>query len=294
MSIVNYITGKTGLLGVIGRPLSHSISPELHNTLSNYLGIDTAYIPLKVDEGNLKEAVNGLKALNFRGFNVTIPYKNDVIDCVDVISKEASLIGAVNTIKNVNNKLFGYNTDMDGFIDSFKEESGTDFKNKNVVILGAGGAARAIALGVVYDGAKKLYILNRTIEKALQIAQVINEKVLFKNIECFKIDDIATIELLEQADIIVNTTSLGMYPNINESPIRTPFEFSSKQIIYDVIYNPKKTVFMEQASNRGCKTINGLGMLIYQGIRAYEIWMDIKVPQDIAKGVFAEFTEYLT
>jgi len=288
MNIVHNVTGKTKLLGVVGRPLSHSISPELHNTLSNYLGIDAVYMPLRVDEGNLGDAIKGLKVLDFTGFNVTIPYKNDVIKYVDVISEKASLIGAVNTIKNVNSKFYGYNTDVEGFVNSFKEEAGIGFKNKKVVVIGAGGAARAIALGVAYDGAKKITILNRTLSKAAQIAEIISNNIYHckectQCIESFELNDSTNGQILQQADIIINTTSLGMYPNINQMPFTFPMEFSSDQIIYDVIYNPRKTKFMEQAEKKGCKTINGLGMLIYQGIKAYEIWMDRVVPKEIVK-----------
>jgi shikimate dehydrogenase len=299
MSIIHYVNGKTKLLGVIGRPLSHSISPKLHNTLSDYLGIDAVYVPLAVDEGNLKNAVNGLKALNFAGFNITIPYKSDMVLYVDEISEEAGLIGAVNTVKIINNKLYGYNTDVFGFVNSFKEEAKTDFKNKKVVMIGAGGAAKAIALGVACDGASKIIILNRSLNNAAQIAEIISSNISpYKEypqcIECYELNDNEAIEILKQADIVINTTPLGMYPDVNRMPLTNGMEFSSNQIIYDVIYNPKKTRFMDQAEKKGCKIINGLGMLIYQGIKAYEIWMDLVVPDEIVKKIFSEFQKYLS
>jgi shikimate dehydrogenase len=298
MSIIHYVTGKTKLLGVVGNPLSHSISPELHNTLSNYLGVDAVYMPLKVDREKLGDAIQGLKALDFKGFNVTIPYKSDVVKYVDEISEEASFIGAVNTIKNIDNRLYGYNTDVDGFVNSFKEEAGMGFTGKKVMIIGAGGAARAIAVGVAYNGAKKITLLNRTLSKAMQIADIIISNIPpYKerpdSVESFQLDDDLSAEVLQQADIIINTTSLGMHPDIDRMPVAASAEFNPNQIVYDVIYNPSKTRFLQQAGNRGCKTINGLGMLIYQGIKAYEIWMNITVPREITREIFNQFQKYL-
>lgn len=298
MGIVHFVTGKTELLGVIGNPLSHSISPELHNTLSSYLGINAVYVPLKVDDGKLEDAINGLKALDFKGFNITIPYKSDIIKYIDKISTEASLVGAVNTVRNIDNKLYGYNTDVSGFVTSFKEEAGTSFYKKKVAIIGAGGAARAIAVGVAYDGAKKITILNRTLSKAAQIADVIKNNIspykeYPKYVEYYQLSDNICSEILRQADIIINTTSLGMYPDIDQMPVEGLEEFLSDQIVYDVIYNPAKTRFLELAENRGCKAINGLGMLIYQGIKAYEIWMDMVIPGEIIREIFLRFQKYL-
>jgi len=299
MSIIRYVTGKTKLLGVIGNPISHSISPELHNTLSSYLGIDAVYVPLKVDKERLGDAVQGLKALNFKGFNITIPYKNDVIKYVDEISTEASFIGAVNTVKIIENKLYGYNTDVEGFVNSFKEEAGTGFTNKKVAIIGAGGAARAIAIGVAYDRAKKITLINRTLSKAIQIADIIINNISpyeerTDDVESIQLNDSKCIDVLNQSDIIINTTSLGMYPDIDCMPVPEYVEFKSNQIVYDVIYNPVKTKLLQQAESKGCKIINGLGMLIYQGIKAYEIWMDMTVPGEIAREIFRKFQNYLT
>ncbi|HHV96215.1 MAG TPA: shikimate dehydrogenase [Clostridiaceae bacterium] len=299
MSIIRYVTGKTKLLGVIGNPISHSISPELHNTLSNYMGIDAVYVPFKVEREKLGDAVRGLKALNFKGFNITIPHKSNVIEYLDELSREASFIGAVNTVKIIENKLYGYNTDVDGFVNSFKEEAGTGFTNKKVAIIGAGGAARAIAIGVANEGAQKIFIINRTLSKAIQIRDIIISNIMpYKecpeNIESFQLNDSACTEVLKLADIIINTTSIGMHPDIDCMPVPEHVEFNSNQIVYDAIYNPSKTKFLQQAENKGCKIINGLGMLIYQGIKAYEIWMDITVPKEIAREIFNEFKNYLT
>ncbi|NSW90968.1 MAG: shikimate dehydrogenase [Firmicutes bacterium] len=289
MEIVNNISGKTKLLGVIGNPLSHSISPQLHNTLSRYFGIDAIYVPFHVEKGKLEDAIKGLSAINVLGFNITIPYKNDVVKYIDEISKEAALIGAVNTVKNINGKLYGYNTDASGFIRSFKEESGMDLKGKRAVLLGAGGAARAIAVGLAFEGVSGISIINRTTAKAAEIAEIINNNIS-PIAEFYGTIDSEAQEVLKHGDAIINTTSLGMYPDVDKTPIAFPFEFSSNQVLYDVIYNPGKTKFLEEGEKQGRKIINGLGMLIYQGIQAYEIWMDVKVPDEVIKGLFKAFS----
>lgn len=290
MDIYKGITGKTRLLGVIGNPIEHSISPQLHNTISMYLNEDLAYVPFRVEKNNLESAVRGLKSLNFVGFNVTIPYKSDIIKYIDVNTREALLIGAVNTVKNINGKLYGYNTDAEGFYKSFTREAGTDFKDKKVALIGAGGAARAIAVKIALQGASKIYILNRTISKAANIAEVVNN-----NIKCvaeyYQFDKYSE-NILKQCDVIINTTSLGMYPDVDISPVEDTFQFSSHQIVYDVIYNPSRTKFLFAAENRGCKTINGFGMLIYQGIYAYEIWTGLKLPDDLVNNLFNSFRNY--
>ena len=285
------ITGKTKLVGVIGNPLSHSISPQLHNTISKNLGIDAVYIPFLVEKGKLKEAIDGLKAINVLGFNITIPYKNDALKYIDDVSREASLIGAINTVKNINGKLYGYNTDVQGFIRSFKEESKMDLDGKTIMILGAGGAARAIAVGLAFERVSRICIINRTIKKAEDIAKLINENIS-SIVEYYETGDNVCKEILKLGDIIINTTPLGMFPDIHETPIRFPYAFSSNQVLYDVIYNPAKTIFLKEGEKQGAKVINGLGMLIYQGIEAYEIWFGTKVPNDIIKGLFEAFSSF--
>ncbi|NLC69398.1 MAG: shikimate dehydrogenase [Clostridiaceae bacterium] len=289
MEIVNLITGKTKLLGVIGNPLSHSISPQLHNTVSRGLGIDAVYVPFLVEKGDLGAAVRGLKAINIVGFNITIPYKNEVVRYIDEVSREAALVGAVNTVKNVNGKLYGYNTDIPGFIRSFKEESGMDdLRGKRVALLGAGGAARAIAVGLAFEGISRLYIINRTRGKAADIAELINGNIS-PVAEYHGTSDTKIEEVLTKSDIIINATSVGMYPDVNKTPLDFPFSFLPRQVLYDVIYNPGKTRFLEEGEKQGIKVVNGLGMLIYQGIMAYEIWMGIKVPDEITRRLFEFF-----
>jgi shikimate dehydrogenase len=292
MEIVNSITGKTKLLGVIGDPLGHSISPQLHNTLSRYLGVDATYVPFHVGKGQLEYSIKGLLAVNVLGFNITIPYKKDVINYIDDISREAALIGAVNTVKNINGRLYGYNTDAAGFIRSFKEETGMGLNGKKVVLLGAGGAARAIAVGLAFEEVSEISIINRTISKAAEIAGIINNNISMIA-KYYSTMSLEASDILKQGDIIINTTSLGMYPHIDKTPISFPFEFTDNQILYDVIYNPMRTRFLQEGEKQGLKIVNGLGMLIYQGIQAYEIWMDVKVTDEVIKKLFNALSHLL-
>jgi len=288
MQIQDYITGKSRLAGLIGNPVEHSISPQLHNTLSKYMRVDMAYVAFQVKKEDLEKAVTGLKALNAIGFNVTIPYKKEVMKYIDVNSKEALLMGAVNTVKNICGRLYGYNTDAEGFARSFKEESGESFKGKKIAIIGAGGASRAIAVKIAMEGADSINVVNRTLERASDIVEVINN-----NIRCicraFTIGAAVEGHVFKEADIIINTTPVGMYPDVSKSPVEGFPIFSSGQIVYDAIYNPRKTKFLADAEMCGCKTINGFGMLIYQGIFAYEIWTGFKVPEELVREIFKSF-----
>lgn len=286
------VTGKTKLLGIIGNPIEHSISPQLHNTITSQFGLDFIYIPFRVEPQHLEQAVNGLKALNFEGFNVTIPYKQEILKYINEVSKEALMMGAVNTIKNINGKLYGYNTDAEGFVRSFKEEAGTGFKGKVVSIIGAGGAARAMAVKIAIGEAEKIYIINRTLSSAEDIADIIN-----KNISAvafgLSVQDKKAAGLISESDIVINTTSVGMIPEVDKSPVSGEAEFSSNQIVYDVIYNPTKTRFLSEAEKKGCKIINGLGMLFYQGVTAYEIWTGVKLSDDFIRDTYKSFLTIL-
>lgn len=292
MNIVERVTGKTKVLGVIGNPIEHSISPQLHNTVSHMLEMDFIYVPFRIDRENLGDAVKGLRALGFEGFNVTVPYKKDVLQFLDEVTKEVQLIGAANTIKNLDGRLYGYNTDAEGFARSFKEESGTSFEGKHVTILGAGGAARAIAVKVALEGASSIRIINRTLEKAVEIAEIINQQI-GPVAQGYHSDAPRIFTIIDESDIIVNTTSIGMYPEVEGCPVDEGICFKSHQIVYDAVYNPTKTKLLKKAEQNGCKTINGLGMLFYQGIYAYEIWTGIKLKKETIKDAYASFLTIL-
>jgi len=292
MKIDVRVTGKTKLLGLIGNPVEHSISPQLHNSLSSLLGHDLVYVPLKVEKQNIGAVVNALKRLEFVGFNVTVPYKREIMKYIDENTKEAILMGAVNTVKNIDGRLFGYNTDAEGFARSFKEESGVGFAGKKVVIIGAGGVARSIAVKLAKKGVEKISLVNRTPLKAVELADVVNENIR-EVVQVYNFNDKTFMMAFEESDIIINTTSVGMFPDVNNTPVKVKNRFHKNQIVYDVIYNPVKTKFLKDAEKAGAKVINGLGMLFYQGISAYELWPGVKFSEEDLSKIFASFKKIL-
>ncbi len=279
MILEDRISGKTKVICLIGNPVEHSMSPLLHNTISRELGMDLAYTAFKVENNELCEAVKGLKALNVIGFNVTVPYKKEIMKFLDENSKNALLVGAVNTVKIMDGRLYGYNTDADGFLRSYKDETGEGLNLKNVVILGAGGASRAVAVKAAMDGAKEIHIINRTQSKAEEIAEVINNN-LRKCAYSLSSENPEISELISTADVIINCTSLGMYPEIDKSPLADGL-FNNRQVVCDIIYNPAKTKLLSDAEKAGAKIMNGMGMLFFQGISAYEIWTGVKISDDM-------------
>jgi shikimate dehydrogenase len=292
MLIEERITGKTRLIAVIGNPIEHSISPQLHNTLSKCLGLNLAYVPVKVEPDDIEDIIKGFRKMGFLGFNVTIPYKTEVIKHLDELSDEAMLTGAVNTVKFEGGRTKGYNTDGEGFLRSFKEETGEGFEGRNVVILGTGGAARAIAYAVAREGAKKLHILNRTVSNAESLCGQLREKI-GAEVDYAGIDGREAEEAISSADVIINTTPVGMYPHADDMPLGENCVFQAGQIVYDIIYNPARTMLLNKAEDSGCMAVNGLGMLIHQGIAAYEIWTGIEVPAKISRILSMEFKNYM-
>ena len=276
-----HINGRTKILGIIGDPIEHSFSPYIHNTLCNQLDLNYSYVPFKVSSENLHDAVKGLKAVGIVGFNVTIPHKKNIIRYLDNVSKEALLMGAVNTVKNVEGRLYGYNTDGEGFIRSLYEE-GVYVKGKNIIILGAGGAARGVGIKMALEGAESIVILNRTVERAYEISSIIND-----NIRGVSKHDVLNREILlhygQSCDILINTTPLGMYPDVDSCPVDDMDFLHSGIVVCDLIYNPFKTIFLKKAEEKGCKVINGLGMLLFQGINSFQIWTGVKVSTDAHK-----------
>lgn len=284
------ITGKTGLMGLIGNPVEHSISPQMHNTMCEIMGIDSVYMPFHVKAGQLGAVVSAFRGLNISGFNVTIPYKTDIIEFLDEISNEAKIIGAVNTVHVSNGRLIGYNTDGQGFISSLGLQ-GVEIKGKDIVVIGAGGATRAIAYKMAKAEAKKMTILNRSIEKAKIICELIQANSLTEAVfNELRPNNIS--KYTKDADIIINSTPIGMYPKTNEMPVDNDDMFRNNPCVVDLIYNPIKTEFLKKAEKNGCMTINGLGMLIYQGIRAFEIWNNIQIEENVASVLISKFTQH--
>ena len=285
MLAINPITARTQILCVIGHPLEHSMSPIMHNAAIKDLGLDYIYISFNILPKNLRDAVNGFKALNIKGINVTLPFKQSIIKYLDEIDSLAQKIGAVNTIKNDDGFLKAKNTDGAGAKRALID-AGCDFSEKNVLIVGAGGAARALSFTLAEE-VKKIVIVNRTEKNALKIVSEL-KKSYGLNFEGKNFSNKILEEEIKKADILINTTPIGMYPKINESPI--PSEILHENLtVFDVIYNPLETKLIKNSKEKGCKTIGGLDMLINQGALAFEWWTDIKPNKIIMKNKVIEY-----
>ena len=269
------IKGSTNIVGLIGHPVEHSFSPPMHNAAFDALGMDYAYVAFDVNPAELQKAIEGARSLNIKGFNVTIPHKIDVMKYLDEIDDVARLIGAVNTIDFKNLK--GYNTDGIGAVRAIEEV--ISIKNKNVVIAGAGGASRAISFYIAKYGADSLTILNRNVDKAQSLAGDVSNSGLIGDVKSDSINEINAY--LADADILVDTTPLGMHPHINDQPIATAENMHDELVVFDAVYNPNETVLLKQAIEAGAKPVYGIKMLLYQGAESFKIWTGADAPVDI-------------
>lgn len=279
------ITGRTKLTGLLGSPVEHSISPMMHNEAFRQLGLDYAYLAFDVGTDKLEVAVEGLKALGVRGFNLTMPDKNLMCELADELSPAAKIIGAVNTIVNNNGVLKGYTTDGIGFMRSVKE-AGKDIIGKKMTLLGAGGASASIMVQAALDGVAEISVFNRQgkfYERAERIIDVLQAETDCKlNLYDFTDQAILKREILE-SEILVNGTSVGMAPDIDKCIITDDSVFHKDLYVYDAIYNPEETMLLKKAKAAGCETQNGLNMLLYQGAAAFELWTGKEMPVDIIK-----------
>ncbi len=273
------VSGNTSVYGIFGYPVKHSLSPLMQNAAFLKVGIDAVYVPFEVEPDKLGEAINGVRALGIKGINVTVPHKERVIEHLDYLSDEAEFLGAVNTVKNKNGELTGYNTDAEGFLRSLIEE-GIEFERKKVLMFGAGGAARAVGYALLKGGVKFLNIVNRNFQRAKEVGKLLGTR---GNVLVFPLKESTVEALLNDIDLIVNTTSVGMAPG-------DPWLFNYSRIpegitVVDIIYNPPETPLLKAAREKGCKTVNGLGMLVHQGAVAFEIWTGKKAPVDTMRKV---------
>lgn len=278
----HWITGRTKLIGLLGYPISHSLSPTMHNAAFAYLGLDYAYLTFDTKEDNLADVVTAMRVLNVRGFNVTMPNKKNVMQLLDEVTPEARMIGSVNTVLHENGRLIGYNTDGKGYVHDLVEK-GIFVTGKRIVMAGAGGAARSVAIQLAVDGAAEIVILNRTADKAVEICNVIRKNVSTCKAEAVELDENKLKEKLKEADIFINSTGLGMHPNEDQSVISSPDMLHQDLIVTDLIYKPSKTKLLRIAEQAGCKAINGLGMMIWQGAEAFKIWTGVDMPVDYIK-----------
>lgn len=266
------ITGSTNIAGLIGHPVEHSFSPPMHNAAFNALNMDWTYVAFDVEPSNLKSAIDGARSLNIKGLNVTIPHKIEVMKYLDEIDEVARLIGAVNTIDFRNMK--GYNTDGIGAVKAIEEV--TSIKNKNVVVAGAGGASRAISFYIAKYGAESITILNRNVDKASNLAKDINL------IDDVKPDSISQInDYVREADILIDTTPVGMHPNVDADAIVGADDMHEDLVVFDAVYNPNETSLIKQAIKANAKPVYGIKMLLYQGAESFKIWTGQNPPVDV-------------
>lgn len=269
------ITGRTNVVGLIGNPVEHSFSPPMHNAAFRALNLDYVYVTFDVEPSNLKKSIEGAFSLNIKGLNVTIPHKIEVMKYLNDLDEIAQLIGAVNTIDFKNLK--GYNTDGIGAIKAIEEVE--SIKNKNVVIAGAGGASRAISFYIAKYNADKLTILNRNVSKAEKLSCDVSNSQLIDDVS---FDSISQIEsYLDDADILIDTTPVGMDPHINDEPIVTAENMHEDLVVFDAVYNPNETVLIKQAIKAGARPVYGIKMLLYQGAESFKIWTGVDAPIDI-------------
>lgn len=307
------IDGKTRLIGLMGNPVEHTLSPVIHNGISKRMGISSVYMPFHVEEERVGDAVRGAYALNVLGLNVTVPHKNAVKDYLVEMDEAADHIGAVNTLVRIEDKngYKGYNTDMMGLRRQIHED-GIDLAGQTVVILGAGGAAKAVVYMCILDGAEKVYLLNRTVAKAEAIAEQMNKlqqggkitdvgdktgrshKEMVSRMDGQAMTQIIPMAMqdytkISEDDLIVfQATSIGLAPHIDDVVLEDKAFYSKVRIGVDLIYNPAMTKFMKLVMEQGGKAYNALKMLLYQGVIAYELWHNITVPQDIIEDIYVD------
>ena len=275
------ITGHTRLTGLLGSPVAHSVSPLMHNEAFRQLGLDYVYLCFDVKEDGLKTAVEGLKMAGIRGFNLTMPNKNKMVELVDCLSPAAGLIGAVNTVVNNDGILIGHNTDGIGFMRSVKD-AGYDIIGQEMTVMGAGGAATAICVQAALDGVKKIHLFTRPSSRFHQRTVVLVDRIN-QITDCEitlydQADQHALRTSMEQSAILVNGTSVGMAPDTDASIIEDSSFFIPGKIVADIIYNPQETKLLKMAREAGCKTFNGMYMLLYQGAEAFRIWTGQEMP----------------
>jgi shikimate dehydrogenase len=282
------ITGKTKLLGVIGYPIAHSLSPLMHNATIAELGVDYAYLPFAITPADLPAAIAGFQAIGIQGFNVTIPHKQAIMSLLREVTPLAQAVGAVNTVWKTDQGWHGTNTDVTGFLAPLKGME-RDWAQTHAVVLGNGGAARAVVAACGELGCAAVQVVGRDRQKLQDFAHSWHNSPFTVNLQTGLWQDLP--QLIPTAGLIVNTTPLGMYPHISQSPIAVEL-FQSLQpgaIAYDLIYNPRPTLFLQQAAQQGAITLDGLEMLIHQGAAALELWLGQPVPVNVMRQALEKY-----
>jgi shikimate dehydrogenase len=268
------ISGKTQVCGVIGDPIEHTLSPVIQNTAFNHLKLDFVFLAFRVKPAELEDAVRGMRGLGIHGLNVTMPHKKAVTAFLDELDPTAKFLCAVNTILNRDGRLCGFNTDGVGALKAL-QENGVDLSGKKVLLLGAGGAAKAIAFQLARE-ADALVILNRTLEKAKELAESLNQ-TLGKKATGATLSPSTLQEKLRDSDVLINATSVGMHPNDDQSPV-APERLKPDLTMMDIVYNPVETKLARDAKAAGARVVSGVEMLVYQGAASFEIWTGRPAP----------------
>ena len=264
-------------MGIMGDPVEHSLSPPMHNAAFQKLKLDYVYVPFHVKRENLASAIQGARNMGIKGLNLTIPHKIEVIDYLDELDEVAELIGAVNTVKFTEINAVGYNTDGVGAVKAIEEV--TPVKGKKIIILGAGGAARAISFQLLLSGVGEVLIANRTLEKACNLRDDLKE-TFTASVDCLGLDNKLTLELTD-ADVLINTTPVGMHPHQDDEPVVTSDMMHSDLVVNDIVYNPLVTGLLREAGKADARIVQGTKMLIYQGLEAFRIWTGITPPVEV-------------
>ncbi|MBQ7777190.1 MAG: shikimate dehydrogenase [Lachnospiraceae bacterium] len=272
--------GHTRTCGLIGNPVEHTLSPLLQNYLAEETETNMVYVPFHVETGRLEDAVKGAFALNLLGCNVTVPYKSDVIPYLTDIDELAARIGAVNTLVRTEKGYKGYNTDMPGLYRAMMSD-GVDVKDRDCVILGAGGVARAVAVMLLDKGARMVYMLNRTLEKAQAVAEEVNGMAGTEFVKALALTDYD--KLPAEKFLVIQATNIGMHPKVEDVVIEDEAFYQKVEIGYDLIFNPGETRFMKLTRAAGGRSYNGAKMLVYQGVIAYELWNNTSIAEDTAE-----------
>ena len=282
------IDGKTRTCGLIGNPVEHTMSPIIHNTLAKMCGHNLVYVPFPVEEGKVEEAVKGAYALNILGMNVTVPYKSEVLGSLVEVDELAAKIGAVNTLVRTEGGYKGYNTDITGLHRAMMSED-IRMEGEEILLLGAGGASRAAAYLCGAQKAKKVYLLNRTIEKAQRLTEEVNESFQREIFEPMLLSDFP--KLPERKFLAIQGTSVGLAPHDGEAVIEDADFYRRIHTGFDLIYKPFDTRFMQLVREAGGKAYNGLKMLLYQGIIAYELWNQVEISENDASLVYEKMRQ---
>jgi shikimate dehydrogenase len=282
------INGNTRILAVIGHPVAHSFSPQMHNAAINALGLNLCYVAFHVKPEAVGDALAGLRALNLLGMNVTVPHKEAVLPYLDEISEEAQRVGAVNTIHHVEGRLIGYNTDVYGILTSLRETAGLQTLPETVAVLGASGAARGVVYGLCTQSeVEEIRVFNRTPDKAENLAREMSRYTRAKIVGLPLHSDTLKVDLAD-AGLLINATSVGMHPHPDESPVGDGASLHPGMTVYDIVFNPLDTLLMQQARAAGAKVVGGIEMLVYQGARSFEIWTGTYPPVDVMKAALSQ------